>query len=192
VNADDAASLRVAKRAIRAEVNAALALMSQTERDSATDRAFAQLEQTATWQDARYVMIYAPMIVEPNTDRWWANGAAKLAARTMCYPRIMGRDLEVRIVRALNQLRPAAFGLREPDPDHTEIIDVNKLDLVVVPGLAFTSQGDRLGRGAGYYDRFLAALPRQIATMALAFACQMRPQLPIEPHDQRVGGVFVG
>jgi 5-formyltetrahydrofolate cyclo-ligase len=192
VNADETAALRAAKRAIRAEVNAALKRLSQSERDSATDRAFAQVEQTATWRDARFVMIYAPLIVEPSTDRWWASGAARLGGRTICYPRIVGRALEVRIVRALTQLRPAAFDLREPDPDQTEIIDVNSLDLVVVPGLAFTTRGDRLGRGAGYYDRFLASLPRRVSTLALAFTCQMRDHLPAEPHDQRVGAVFIG
>jgi 5-formyltetrahydrofolate cyclo-ligase len=110
----------------------------------------------------------------------------------MCYPRILGRELEVRIVRDLRQLKPAAFGLRAPDPEETELLGADKLDLVVVPGLAFTRQGDRLGRGAGYYDRFLTALPPRVATIALAFACQMREQLPVEPHDRRVGAVFVG
>jgi 5-formyltetrahydrofolate cyclo-ligase len=192
VNAADSASLRAEKKAIRAEVNAALERMSQADRDRATDRAFAQLEPTAAWRDARCVMIYAPMMVEPSVDRWWDDGARRLGGRTMCYPRIAGRDLEVRIVRAPGQLRPAAFGLREPNPEQTQVIEVEQLDLVVVPGLAFTTQGDRLGRGAGYYDRFLATLPRRVSTVALAFACQVRDRLPVEPHDQRVGAVCVG
>ena len=192
MSAADPASPRAAKKAIRAEVNAALALMTQAERDRATDLAFAQLEQSLAWRQAELVMIYAPMIVEPNIDRWWSDEARQLGGRTMCYPRIVGRDLEARIVRDPAHLRPAAFGLREPDPEETERIEASQLDLVMVPGLAYTARGDRLGRGAGYYDRFLAALPPRVETIALAFACQMRDQLPIEPHDQRVGAVLVG
>ncbi len=192
MNPADSATLRAAKKALRAEVNAALARMTQEERDLATDRATAELERSAAWRAAGCVMLYAPMIVEPSLDRWWADGARLLAGRTICYPRIAGRELEVRLVRSPQELRPAAFGLREPNPETAARIEVEKLDLVIVPGLAFTARGDRLGRGAGYYDRFLAALPARVATVALAFACQLRDSLPVEPHDQRVGAVLVG
>ena len=100
--------------------------------------------------------------------------------------------LEVRLVHDFAQLRPAAFGLREPDPDRTTVADMGSLDLVVVPGVAFTRGGDRLGRGAGYYDRFLAALPSHVVTAAILFACQLRDRLPIGANDRRVQHLFVG
>jgi 5-formyltetrahydrofolate cyclo-ligase len=188
----ETAAVREAKKAIRAEVNAALKQLTPAERDRATDSALAQLEPTAAWREARCVMVYAPMMVEPSLDRWWLGGAQPPGGKIICYPRIADRNLEVRVVRSLDQLKPAAFGLREPDPQQTEQIDPHGLDLVIVPGLAFTARGDRLGRGAGYYDRFLATLPPRVGTVALAFACQMREQLPTEPHDRRVGVVLVG
>lgn len=188
MNARDFESIRAAKKAIRAEVLAALRLLTPDERDHGTDRAFAQLEQTGAWQRAKRVLLYAPMPVEPNLDRTWA----RLGDREVGYPCIADRDLVVRTVTALTQLQPAAFGLREPDPGQTALLDPATLDLVVVPGLAFTRGGDRLGRGAGYYDRFLATLPPKVATAALVFDCQLRDILPIEAHDQRVQMVFVG
>ncbi len=188
----ESAAVCETKKAIRAEVNAALKLLTAAERDRATDCALAQLEPSAAWREARCVMIYAPMIVEPSLDRWWLGLAQPPGGKIICYPRIVDRNLEVRVVRSLDQLKPAAFGLREPDPERTERIDPDQLDLVIVPGLAFTAQGDRLGRGAGYYDRFLATLAPRVGTVALAFACQMRERLPIEPHDWRVGAVLVG
>lgn len=137
-------------------------------------------------------MVYAPMAIEPDLDRLWSPGADGSDQRELCYPRIAGRDLEVRAVTSRSQLRPAAFGLLEPDSNRTTIVDPATIDLVIVPGLAFTRDGDRLGRGGGYYDRFLAGLPPLVATVALAFACQMRDHLPMEAHDRRVQSVFVG
>lgn len=184
--------MRAAKQAIRAEVGAALKLVSPTERAQATGRAFAQLERTTTWRRARRVLIYAPLPTEPDLDQWWTFGAERRGQREMCYPRIVGRELEVRLVRAPLQLRPTAFGLREPDPDRTEVVDPASLGLVIVPGVAFTRGGDRLGRGAGFYDLFLASLPPHVATAAFLFNCQVRDVLPVEPHDRRVQRLCIG
>lgn len=63
----------------------------------------------------------------------------------------------------------------EPDPD--------SLDVVVVPGLAFTHGGHRLGQGGGWYDRFLAGLPDRVVTIGVGFAEQVVVDLPLEPHD---------
>lgn len=185
-------SARAAKNAIRAEVGAVLRLMSADERAESTERAWARLEQTEIWRKAGRVMVYSPMAIEPDLDRLWSSGAEGLGLRELCYPRVVGRDLEVRTVTARSQLRPAAFGLLEPDPDRTTLVDAATIDLVIVPGLAFTRDGDRLGRGGGYYDRFLAGLPSSVVTVALAFACQMRDHLPMEAHDQRVHSLFAG
>jgi len=66
-------------------------------------------------------------------------------------------------------------------------------DAVLVPGLAFTPRGDRLGRGKGYYDRFLAALPDSVATIGVCFSIQLVKDLPAHPsRDQRVRFVVAG
>lgn len=64
----------------------------------------------------------------------------------------------------------------------------NKIDLVIVPGLAFTKNGARLGFGAGYYDRFLENYTGK--TVALALSRQVKNALPIESHDQRIQEVL--
>ena len=188
----DPGSLRAAKTAIRREIGAALKILAPEDRTRATERALAQLEQTAEWRDAKRVLIYAPLAVEPDLDAWWARGLGQRDGRMICYPRVVGRDLEIRAVASLTQFRPAAFGLREPDPEQTSLVDPATLDFVLVPGLAFTLGGDRLGRGAGFYDRFLARLPASVSTAAVAFACQVRESLPLEAHDRRVQRVFIG
>jgi len=59
-------------------------------------------------------------------------------------------------------------------------------DVVIVPGLAFTAGGGRLGQGGGWYDRFLAAVRPECTTIGVCFAEQVVDELPLEPHDVRV------
>lgn len=71
----------------------------------------------------------------------------------------------------------------EDDPDPARV------DVVVVPGLAFTSRGDRLGQGGGWYDRFLAGLRPGAVTIGVGFREQLVDRLPVEPHDVRLAHV---
>ena len=64
------------------------------------------------------------------------------------------------------------------------------IDVVLVPGLAFTSAGHRLGRGRGCYDRYLQALPKSATAIGLCFLCSYLPKLPTEKHDQQVALVI--
>jgi 5-formyltetrahydrofolate cyclo-ligase len=71
--------------------------------------------------------------------------------------------------------RPVAVPEAEVEPDWP--------DAVVVPGLAFTVGGDRLGQGGGWYDRFLAAIRTDCTTIGVCFAEQILDALPVEAHD---------
>lgn len=71
-------------------------------------------------------------------------------------------------------------------PEAEPLPDPSTYDLVVVPGVAFTERGDRLGRGGGWYDRLLPQLRPDCATVGVAFDIQVLPELPVEPHDARV------
>lgn len=79
------------------------------------------------------------------------------------------------------------FGV--PEPAHGEPIDLEQLDAVLVPGLAFDRSGARLGRGAGFYDRFLAPLDASSRAPRLIGVCfdrQLVVRVPTEAHDRRV------
>lgn len=78
------------------------------------------------------------------------------------------------------------FGIREPDPDMTDFVPPETIDCVIVPGLAFDAEGYRLGRGKGYYDRFLAAIGGRAFRVAPAFDFQLVERVPREPHDEKV------
>ncbi len=81
-------------------------------------------------------------------------------------------------------LQNGAFGLKQPVAS-AETLDP---DVVFVPLVAFTGNGDRLGQGGGHYDRWLARHPGAIA-IGLAWDCQLVDQLPVEQHDQKLSAV---
>ena len=84
------------------------------------------------------------------------------------------------------ELAAGAFGVLEPVPQALRPVHVRDLDLVLVPGLAFDRRGHRLGHGHGYFDRFLARVPKRAPTVGLAFRFQLLDRLPTAAHDHAV------
>ena len=113
--------------------------------------------------------------------------AALAEGKTLLCPRVVGPELETRRVASLDELAPGYRGLLEPDPAHCEQIRAESADLLLVPGLAFTEAGGRLGMGQGFYDRLLAdaAAP----AVALAFELQIVGELPTAVHDRPVDAI---
>lgn len=89
--------------------------------------------------------------------------------------------LEVREL-APGQLALSRWGIWEPTDEAPLLSDYSRLDLVVVPGVAFSSDGKRLGRGKSFYDRFLPLVPRA-AFVGVCYPCQVVEQIPADPWD---------
>lgn len=83
---------------------------------------------------------------------------------------------------APGQLAPGRWGIWEPTDEAPLLSDYSRLDLVVVPGVAFSSDGKRLGRGKSFYDRFLPLVPRA-AFVGVCYPCQVVEQIPADPWD---------
>ena len=121
-------------------------------------------------------------------------------------PRVVSRDrmlmLECHSLSELDSLPANLWGIREPDSTEgrCELMDcVEQVGLCVVPGVAFTRDGLRLGHGRGYYDRYLhgwdeqrqkRGIPGRVTTVALALRCQLVEQLPVMEHDRRIDHVI--
>ena len=84
---------------------------------------------------------------------------------------------------SLENLKKGPYGILEPDKQPSKALDVGAIDMVVVPGIAFDVKNHRLGRGSGYYDRFLFSLNERTVTVGLAFDFQVIDCLPVEQHD---------
>lgn len=96
------------------------------------------------------------------------------------------------LVKEIDSLNEGPYGIKQPVFSHEHSVDVGELDLVIVPGVAFDKFHNRLGRGAGYYDRFLAALPEDTPSLGLAFDFQLVDRLPhLEAHDMSLTDVIV-
>lgn len=94
-------------------------------------------------------------------------------------------------VTGLPDLQRGPLGVWEPVPDVHRAVEPDQLTLILVPGLAFSSQdGARLGRGGGFYDRFLARPEVTARRLGIVFQAQVYPDIPHEEHDLRVASLL--
>lgn len=139
-----------------------------------------QLLQTPEFAAATVVGLYSPVRNEVFTEEIFT--AARLAGKTVAYPRVRVDQLDFVVVTQRQELVPGAFGILEPGG--VKIVPLAALELVVVPGVAFDFAGHRLGYGKGYYDRFLQE--GQGCLVGLCFDFQLVTKLPAEIHDVRM------
>ena len=178
------APLDSAKAGLRQQVRARLAALTPPQREAASLQINARLRQQAIWSSAGSILFFAPMPAEP--DIWPLLEEALLAGKTVALPRF---SLETQsyiacvVQNPQTDLRSGQFRIREPGLSCPEF-PLNRLDLVLVPGVAFQSDGCRLGRGKGYYDRLLAAV--RGTKCGVAFDEQIVGAIPVGPLDIRV------
>ena len=147
-----------------------------------------ELAAAEAWRTARTVGLFAPLPSEPDVELLWA----AVDGRTLCYPRIAGKSLVFLRIPGPSVLLETNGKLREP-PHLTEaLVPIEKLDLLLVPGVAFTPDGHRLGRGGGYYDRLLADPALRAPAFGVCFEEQLTECLPMEAHDRPVKRVISG
>ncbi len=133
---------------------------------------------------ARSIALYSPIMNEVFTELILA--ASLQEGKEVAFPRIAGDSLEFVRVRNHDELVPGAFGVLEPQG--SEIVQPAHLDLVLVPGVAFSRDGARLGYGKGFYDRALqGVLSEKIVGFCYGF--QLLDSLPSESHDCRMQSI---
>lgn len=86
----------------------------------------------------------------------------------------------------LDELARGYMWILEPSVDETRLRNISDIDLIIIPGAAFDSHGNRLGYGAAYYDKLLANMKKKIPIVALAYGEQIVEKIPSEPHDIKV------
>lgn len=139
-----------------------------------------RLEETEVFRGASCVALYNAIAGEVQTvgllERWYEK-------KQILLPRVVGEDLSFCTYKGVDSLKVGAFGIMEPDGLETEVA-VSDIDLVIVPGVAFDRGLNRLGRGGGYYDRWLSSL--DVPTVGLCFDFQLMDTIPTEPFDKKM------
>ena len=174
------ATPREFKIALRAEVRARLEKLDGIAKKSA--KLCDAIADDLAWRRAITVALYAPMEREPNVELLWEHAAGKILA----YPLIRMGGLDFVSVSHPESLVIGQFGIREPILDSTRVIPPTEFDLILCPGVAFTADGRRLGRGGGFYDRLLATPGLRAVNLGVCFAVQILKDVVTEPHDQPV------
>lgn len=140
-----------------------------------------KLYEETLWQEATTIGITVSKMPEVDTyqiiRKAWDEG--KKVVIPKCSPK--NKTMEFRTLTAFNQLESVYYGLLEPKPGMTEGVTPDEIDLLIVPGLAYTRRRFRLGFGGGYYDRFLKMYNGR--TISLAFHMQLVEDIPVEEHD---------
>jgi 5-formyltetrahydrofolate cyclo-ligase len=180
------AEIKARKRELRATLTASLARLSPVDRLARSTRIAERLAALPLLEAARTVAVYAPLGSEADAGL----AAARLRGRgiRILYPR--SEPGQRRLVFCACE--PAALvrgplGALEPLAGEPEV-RLAEVDAFVLPGLAFSQDGLRLGRGGGYYDVTLQQAP-QAARVGLAFDLQVLEALPHEPHDAALDAV---
>ena len=104
------------------------------------------------------------------------------------YAKLCGDNLELRRYTKTEDMHTGDFGILEPD--NNTITDYSMIDLAVIPGVAFDSSCNRLGRGKGYYDRLLPKL--HCPKIGICFKFQFVDSIPAEPHDILMDKIIFG
>lgn len=174
------------KAGLRREVAARLAEISPEELAGRGRRAAERLRSAPEFRRARSSLLYAAMPDEIDTaaliDELLAAG--KSVFLPVCHE-TRGEMRAVRIADRAHDLAEGRYGIREPRPGLPAAAP-GEIDFVLVPGRAFDRNGQRLGRGAGFYDRFLSGDASGAFRAALALDAQVFPEVPAGPHDRPV------
>ena len=150
-------------------------------------KAIALLIQSPQYQDAESILAYAALPKEFSLDLLIPQ--ALETEKKVFLPKSFSHNYSMEFYQLKNhlpyeqQVVKGNYGIREPIPGLSKYEDAAKT-LVLVPGLAFTRTGQRLGRGKGFYDRFLAQMnPQQCVFMGVCYQCQILELIPTEETD---------
>lgn len=142
-----------------------------------------QLLAEEWYERAEAVLVYAAIQSEADLavfcEEAWKCG------KSLFFPKVCGKEMEFYRIEDWSQLKSGAFSVMEPDTDHYELVLYHGQfpDIMLVPGVAFSKEGYRIGYGGGYYDRYLSKHDC-LYTVGIAFAEQMLDRFAVEPHDR--------
>lgn len=174
------------KQELRVKLRAMRRAFSPEKQENASLAVYRRLQGFVPYRNAKCIMAYmacrGELSLAPVMDEWLAGGRELLLPRCEAPGEMTARRIEDQ-----RQLVPGAFHLMEPDAA-CKIISPEKIDLILVPGVAFDRAGHRLGQGGGYYDRFLAKT--HALRVGVCYDETLIEDVPCEAHDHMMDAVI--
>ena len=177
-----------AKAELRRAIKERLARMSETERRVESNVIVRTLDPLLVGK--KTIAVYMPYIDEPNIRPIILQLLKQ--KNVICMPKVNGLRMTMHRIRSLDDVgRNHTTNIVEPIENAP--IDESSIDVVIVPGRAFTQEGIRMGRGNGGYDRWITLQRKRnpkTQYIGVCFECQMLTEIPTEGHDERVNRVI--
>ncbi len=169
------------KQEIRSKILIKLKKQKEEDRSKKSCLIKEKLFKESVFKKAKRVMFYIALKGEVETKEMIE--AAKRLGKIITVPVCVKNRASLRpaLLDSHAHLKKGPYGVSEPVM--SRFIALKDLDLVVTPGVAFDKKGNRLGRGKGYYDRFLSKIPKDTPSIGLAYSLQILPAVPVTSHD---------
>ena len=176
---------KMEKKDLRAFVRTKKRAMTPAQVEAASARLAEKLFRHPAYQAAKSLYGYLSYNQEVCTEQILRRAQAD--GKRVAVPKVYGEEMRFLWLNDLKQVAPGAYGIPEPVAD--EPVAMDETALVLMPGLAFDPEGQRIGYGGGFYDKFLAGEPGH-PTIALCYPFQVFPHLETEAHDLPVDTVI--
>ncbi len=168
------------KKEIRQFVREVKKTYTAEELDIKSEIIIQQVIALPIWQSAHSVLLYNALPDEVRTLKLIE--AALRVGKQIFLPVVEGERLQLRRYNAATHVKKEpVFGIYEPVGENYPVCQYANIDLAVVPGMAFDSRGNRLGRGKGYYDKLIPQL--DVYTVGICFDFQYMDEIPSSSHD---------
>ena len=170
------------KKAVRQTVRAKIRELSEEQKSTISEQLCSRIAQMKAVAESKVVALFISLADEPQTSTL----IEALFSKRIVVPRIEGEEME--FYDLSEGLQQGAFNIMEPKA--ATPIEPSEIDAMVLPGVAFTREGARCGRGKGFYDKYLSRNGFRAHTIGICYPCQLVDSLPTEPHDKPLDEVI--
>lgn len=179
-------NLMLEKRIIRKAMREKNRSLSPESREESSLRLWERVSKREEFQSAECIALFCSLPDEPDTTT-----ILKMASssKRVVIPRVEGEEMSF-YDYIPDSLESGSYGILEPKTGDKAAPE--EIDLMIVPGVAFTLSGKRMGRGKGYYDKYMAKMSPKSIKIGVCYAHQIMEELPTEPHDIMMQCVIFG
>lgn len=187
----------IEKQQVRKQIREKIKATSEEYRNSASAAISLNVLTMPEVRDCKTILAYFSVGSEPATLALISKLLGE--GKRVCLPLCTDLDeegrrtgtidaMEARVIKSFDDLVPGAYGIPEPAAD-TEMMPPEYMDLIILPCLSCDRECNRIGHGAGYYDKYLSKIRSDCFTLAMCFEEVLADEIPTEPHDRKVDAV---